>query len=405
MRTKRVLRAILTAGLLGLGAIAVTWTTAGAATDCCQGRVGNVNGTGGDEPTIGDVSMLIDFKFIRDDWVGLINCLTEADINQSGGSNPTANDITIGDISALIDYLFITGPARGLHECLGQSSNPFGYLHNMSTCKTSFAPADGGTSCIQYAYDGAGILSLIHTDAGLNCCPQLTLTVSVVGDTIFVTEVDSGLCDCLCLYDLEYRVENLSAGTYRIVVSEAVSSNGDPLDFWVDLAKSPTGTKCEDRLQYPWGSVPVGSVTGHSGCLSHAVGAAAASLNPDQTCVDLNYDGAGTLTFTHGNAGFNCCPGTISAKFAFDGSTITVTETEAYGEYGPCLCLCLFDVDFQITNLPPGTYRLVFVEPYLEAPDPALDFTVNLTQAGETMHCLPRSQYPWGIWTGVEPGK
>jgi PKD repeat protein len=81
---------------------------------CCTGRVGDVNGEGGDEPTISDVSSLIDMLFLS----GVpVQCLTEADINQSGGTAPDADDITIGDISLLIDYLFITGPARGLLNC------------------------------------------------------------------------------------------------------------------------------------------------------------------------------------------------------------------------------------------------------------------------------------------------
>jgi plastocyanin len=85
---------------------------------CCSLRVGDVNGSGSDEPTIGDVSVLIDAKFISGTCTGTIGCLNEADINQSGGFAPTCNDITIGDISALIDYLFITGPTRGLANCL-----------------------------------------------------------------------------------------------------------------------------------------------------------------------------------------------------------------------------------------------------------------------------------------------
>jgi hypothetical protein len=73
---------------------------------CCTGKVGDVNGLGGDEPTIGDISALIDMLFIN----GTIpECLTEADINQSGGPEPAIEDITIGDISLLIDHLYITG--------------------------------------------------------------------------------------------------------------------------------------------------------------------------------------------------------------------------------------------------------------------------------------------------------
>jgi hypothetical protein len=77
---------------------------------CCLGRVGDANGSGMDEPTIGDISILIDAKFIAMTCDGKIVCLAEADINQSGGATPTCNDITIGDISYLIDYLFIAGP-------------------------------------------------------------------------------------------------------------------------------------------------------------------------------------------------------------------------------------------------------------------------------------------------------
>ena len=86
---------------------------------CCVGRVGDANGSGEDEPTISDVAVMIDAKFISGICDGVVECLSEADINQSGGADPTCDDITIGDISALIDYLFITGPENAtLAECL-----------------------------------------------------------------------------------------------------------------------------------------------------------------------------------------------------------------------------------------------------------------------------------------------
>jgi hypothetical protein len=84
---------------------------------CCSNRVGDANGSGGDEPTIGDVSAIIDALFITN-GPGSIACLAEADVNQSGGANPGFADISIGDISTLIDYLFITGPTLGLPTCL-----------------------------------------------------------------------------------------------------------------------------------------------------------------------------------------------------------------------------------------------------------------------------------------------
>ncbi len=85
---------------------------------CCQVRVGDANGLGGDEPTIGDVSVMIDAKFIAGSCDGTIGCLGEGDVNGSGGINPTCDDITIGDISILIDYLFIGGPGTvTLSDC------------------------------------------------------------------------------------------------------------------------------------------------------------------------------------------------------------------------------------------------------------------------------------------------
>ena len=85
--------------------------------DCCEGRVGDANGEGGDEPTIGDVSTIIDALFISGN-PDPIDCLAEADVNQSGGANPPFVEVTIGDVSTLIDYLFITGSSLGLPDCL-----------------------------------------------------------------------------------------------------------------------------------------------------------------------------------------------------------------------------------------------------------------------------------------------
>jgi len=84
---------------------------------CCSGRVGDPNQTGGDEPTIGDVGVMIDALFITG-APDPISCFEEADVNQSGGTQPVFDDITIGDISILIDYLFVTGPVLGLYYCL-----------------------------------------------------------------------------------------------------------------------------------------------------------------------------------------------------------------------------------------------------------------------------------------------
>ena len=91
-----------------------------ACESCCRDRVGDANGSGTEEPTIGDISTMIDAKFISENCVVLIACPAEADVNQSGGMKATCDDITIGDISLLIDYLFITGAENygPLSDCL-----------------------------------------------------------------------------------------------------------------------------------------------------------------------------------------------------------------------------------------------------------------------------------------------
>ena len=83
---------------------------------CCRYRVGDANGSGDDEPTIGDISIMIDAKFISVDD-DILPCLGEADVNVSGGRHPTGADVTIGDITYLIDYLFVSIGMIELYQC------------------------------------------------------------------------------------------------------------------------------------------------------------------------------------------------------------------------------------------------------------------------------------------------
>ncbi|MCX6835175.1 MAG: thrombospondin type 3 repeat-containing protein, partial [candidate division Zixibacteria bacterium] len=89
---------------------------------CCTGRVGNANGLGTypSEVTISDIQLLVTAKFISTlPCEQNLHCLTEADVNQSGGANPACKDITIADIQTLVNHLFIAGPTNApLKECL-----------------------------------------------------------------------------------------------------------------------------------------------------------------------------------------------------------------------------------------------------------------------------------------------
>ena len=83
-----------------------TWPVHAVVSLCCTGIVGDANFDGAYEPTIGDISILVDHLFLSG---APLACYEEADVNQSGGIDPTAEDITIADISVLVDHLFISG--------------------------------------------------------------------------------------------------------------------------------------------------------------------------------------------------------------------------------------------------------------------------------------------------------
>jgi len=77
---------------------------------CCGGMVGDVDGYGGDEPTLGDVMALVGYLFV--DGVQP-SCLEEADVNQSGSTfeSPLGwEDISLADIMYLVGYLYTDGP-------------------------------------------------------------------------------------------------------------------------------------------------------------------------------------------------------------------------------------------------------------------------------------------------------
>jgi len=79
------------------------------------------------------------------------------------------------------------------------------------------------------------------------------------------------------------------------------------------------------------------------------------------------------------------------------GAVITITENESLEPSGGCDCVCLFDVDYQISNLPPGEYVVTVDQLYLQPGAEILEFTVDLVSSPSGSHCVQRDDYPWGI--------
>ncbi len=140
-------------------------------------------------------------------------------------------------------------------------------------------------------------------------------------------------------------------------------------------------------------SQPSGELVDYVGCFK--------SLNATDTiesnwdCLEYEYDGGSTLTLNHINAGFNCCA-IVGAEIIIEDSLIMIVESETFDSLGPCFCLCLFDLEFEIINLPPGTYTIVVEEVALYEED-FIEFTINLTTTPITdSYCVFRDHYPWG---------
>lgn len=142
---------------------------------------------------------------------------------------------------------------------------------------------------------------------------------------------------------------------------------------------------------------PTGTLVDYTGCKTFLKGSV--STPPTLDCIEYEYDGASVLSLKHVNAGFNCCPSAIEADITIEDNLITIDESESFDTLGPCYCLCLFDVDLEIINLPPGQYTIRVNELYLQTGDDTLEFTINLSSSPYSgSHCVDRDHYPWGYY-------
>ncbi len=111
-------------------------------------------------------------------------------------------------------------------------------------------------SCIEYEYDNVNkILRLKHINAGFNCCPgEITADIYFKSDTLIIEEFESeSLCDCNCLYDLEFEVGNLPGKVFIIKMVESYIGDNEKIEKTIDLNISQSGKFCVTREYYPWG--------------------------------------------------------------------------------------------------------------------------------------------------------
>ena len=104
--------------------------------------------------------------------------------------------------------------------------------------------------CLGWAYDD-GRLWLTHTNATYNCCLDSVSIRMLAGQhTITVVEteyLEGGGCYCLCPYDLNYDVPDVTPGQYTLLLlSDNAHGGGLQLLFEIqaDLTSTPTGSYC-----------------------------------------------------------------------------------------------------------------------------------------------------------------
>ncbi|UCC43050.1 MAG: thrombospondin type 3 repeat-containing protein [Candidatus Zixiibacteriota bacterium] len=218
----------------------------------CIAIAGNIDCDSEQIIDIADLTLLIDFLFMSK---------AELDCPGEGNTDGDPDDVVdIGDLTTLIDFMFISYASPA--PCRTEQGSPSGSIIDHTGCKSiplgdPVPDTSNDLSCIEWAYDGGSILTLNHVNAGFNCCPIIAADIRFDGNTIIVEELDSlenGGCDCLCLFDVEYEITNLSPGEYRILVIEPYRWEGDiELDFTIDLSTAGSGVHCESRTHYPWG--------------------------------------------------------------------------------------------------------------------------------------------------------
>jgi hypothetical protein len=140
-------------------------------------------------------------------------------------------------------------------EILGELVNHTDCKGYSSAVQTSM-DISSGESCVEYNFDSeTGNLSMKHINATFNCCPEnIDCTISTESDTIYIreTEID-GLCDCLCLFDLDIQLEGLLPTRYYVIFQEQYLDKDEKLEFVIDLQYHPIGSYCVSREEYPWG--------------------------------------------------------------------------------------------------------------------------------------------------------
>ena len=132
---------------------------------------------------------------------------------------------------------------------------------NFTDCKNDqtelfFDGYDKTTTAIEYTYDeSTKSLMLRHINANFNCCPGKIYCGFEIDDNVIVVQELSEKedCRCICLYDVDFLLNNVEKGIYTIAIKELYIEEALWLQFDIDLNESTSGVFKQTREFYPWG--------------------------------------------------------------------------------------------------------------------------------------------------------
>ncbi len=142
--------------------------------------------------------------------------------------------------------------------------DPIGMIDNYSGCKDVTGTNDDAGSLsadsacvILYNFPADNLLRIYQTNTAYNCCVDaLDADFEFAEGLITITGIEhppGGLCDCICLYDVNYSIANYEQAVTTIRFVEPYLPVGqEQLEITVDLSREGTWKYCVQREGYPW---------------------------------------------------------------------------------------------------------------------------------------------------------
>lgn len=212
--------------------------------DVCDYICGNANGD--ETVNVGDAVHIINYV-LKDG--------PAPDPVEAGDANADWST-DFGDAVRLVNYVFRMGPAPACPP-EGRITDDLGCKSFVQGQETDAIPPD--QECLEYQYDGQSVLTLGHLNSGFNCCPEeLLADFAYENGVITITEdevlIGGSGCECLCLFNVYYRIWDLPPGDYMIRIIGRYIYYYPPLQCVIHLEPKPAAGSCwVGRTFGPWG--------------------------------------------------------------------------------------------------------------------------------------------------------